>query len=137
MEVGGSRLPAAVAAVSAAALVGGLAGQAAWVGCAAAVLTALLAGLGLRAPQRASRATVAALGAFGGLCCALIALAYALHAPEKPLATIGGLPAGTAPLVYGLPPLGVGLGLLYGLAFDREILPFAKQRDFLERFARK
>ncbi len=137
MEVGGSRLAAAVAAVSAAALIGGLAGQAAWVGGAAAVLTVLLAGLGLRAPQRVSRATAAALGAFGGLCCALIALAYLLHAPEEPLATIGGLPAGTAPLIYGLPPLGLGLGLLYGLAFDREILPFDRQRDFLERFARK
>ena len=75
--------------------------------------------------------------AFGiGFCC-LLALQFRLHDPTGPLRTIGGFPAGTALLVYGIAPLGLMLGVLYGLIFDREVLPPDRQRAFIERHSSK
>lgn len=124
------------AAASLAALLAGLAGKAAAFGLAAVALIVLLAGLGLRAPGAPSRATLAILLAFGVLFGGLLVLAFLLHDPDSPLALIGGFPAGTAMLVYGIGPLGLALGVLYGLAFDREILREGNQRRFLERHGR-
>ena len=134
-----NRSPLAVLAaiVSLVALVAGLAGQAALLGMAAAVLIAILCALGLRAARRPSRRTYAYLAAFAAIFCSLLALGFLLHSPEGPLVTFGGFPAGTAILVYGITPLGVTMGLVYGLVFDSEILPRDKQREFLDRFGKK
>ncbi len=126
-----------VGLVSAVALLAGLTGHAGVLGMAAVALIALLAVLGLRAPGGPSRRTLAAVAVFGMLFCSLLALGFLLHDPDGQLVTIGGLPAGTAMLVYGIAPLGISLGVLYGLVFDREILPREKLLDFLERRRRK
>lgn len=132
-----SPLAKSVAVVSAAALLAGLTGHAGVLGMAAVVLIALLAVLGLRVPGGPSRRTLAAVAVFGMLFCSLLALSFLLHDPDGQLVTIGGLPAGTAMLVYGIAPLGISLGFLYGLIFDREILPREQQHEFLERHRRK
>ena len=130
-----SPLAALAAVICLIALVGGFAGNAALLGMAAVALIVVLCLLGLRSPGRPSRLTVAALLAFGiGFCCVL-ALQFRLHDPTGPLRTIGGLPAGAALLVYGIAPLGLMLGVLYGLIFDREVLPPDRQRAFIERYS--
>ena len=123
------------AAFSVAALVAGLSGQALLVGISAVVLIVVLSAMGLRAPGRPSWHVFAVLVAWGAIFCGLLALGFRLHDPAGPLATIGGFPLGTAMLVYGTTPLGITMGVLYGLAFDRDILPLDKQREFLDRFA--
>ncbi len=131
-----SPLAALAAVICLIALIGGFAGQAALLGMASVGLIVVLCLLGLRSPGRPSKLTLAAVLAFGiGFCC-LLALQFHLHDPAGPLKTIGGFPAGTAMLVYGIAPLGLMLGLLYGLIFDREILPLDKQREFLQRFSK-
>ena len=131
-----SPLAAVGAVICLIALAGGFSGNAALLGMASVALIVVLCLLGLRAPGRPSRLTLAALLAFGvGFCC-LLALQFHLHDPSGPLKTIGGFPAGTAMLVYGIAPLGLMLGVLYGLVFDREVLPLAKQREFIERFSK-
>ena len=132
-----TKLACLAAAVSLAALVAGLAGWAGALGIASVALLVTLWGLGLRSPGRTLPRTVAATIGIGAALCALLVLAYRLHDPEGALTTIGGLPAGTAMLVYGLPAAGSLVGILYGLAFDREILPIESQREFLERFGRR
>lgn len=126
-----------VAVVSAAALVAGLTGYANVLGMATVVLIALLAVLGLRAPGGPTLRTLSAIVLFGTLFCGLLALGFLLHDPDGKLATIGGFPAGTAMLVYGIAPLGIAFGFLFGLIFDREILPREKHHDFLARHRRK
>jgi len=134
--VNNSPLAALAAVICLIALIGGFAGQAALLGMASVALIVVLCLLGLRSPGRPSKLTLAAVLAFGiGFCC-LLALQFRLHDPAGPLKTIGGFPAGTAMLVYGIAPLGLMLGLLYGLIFDREILPLDKQREFLQRFSK-
>ena len=119
------------------ALVGGFAGNAALLGMASVALIVVLCLLSLRSPGRPSKLTLAAVTVFGiGFCC-LLALQFHLHDPSGPLRTIGGFPAGTAMLVYGIAPLGLMLGVLYGVIFDREILPIKKQREFIERFSKR
>jgi hypothetical protein len=54
---------------------------------------------------------------------ALLAGMVWLDDPEGQLRLIGGLPAATALLVYGIWPAGLLAGLLYVLAFDRWVLP--------------
>ena len=131
-----SPLAALAAVICLIALIGGFAGQAALLGMASVALIVVLCLLGLRSPGRPSKLTLAAVLAFGiGFCC-LLALQLRLHDPAGPLKTIGGFPAGTAMLVYGIAPLGLMLGVLYGLIFDREILPLDKQREFLQRFSK-
>lgn len=130
-----SPLAALCAAVCVAALFAGLAGQAALLGMSAVALIVVLAAMGLRAPGRPSRLVFAVLVTWGALFCGLLALGFRLHDPTGSLAMIGGFPAGTAMLVYGTTPLGITMGVLYGLTFDREILPLEKQREFLDRFA--
>ena len=130
-----SPLAALCAAVCVAALVAGLAGQAALLGMSAVALIVVLAAMGLRAPGRPSRRVFAVLVTWGALFCGLLALGFRLHDPTGALAMIGGFPVGTAMLVYGTTPLGITMGVLYGLTFDREILPLEKQREFLDRFA--
>ena len=126
-----------LAVASLAALAAGLAGQALALGILAVALIVLLCMIGLQAPRRTSRLTVLTLVAYGAAFCALLAFSFRLHDSTAPLTTIGGFPAGTAMLIYGIAPLGITLGVLYGLTFDREILPLEKQREFLKRFSRK
>ena len=123
------------AALSLAALIAGLSGQAALVGMFAVALIVVLAAMGLRAPGRPRWSVLAVLVAWGAIFCGLLALGFRLHDPSAPLATLGGFPLGTAMLVYGTTPLGITMGVLYGLAFERDILPRDKQRAFLDRFA--
>ncbi|MXY70436.1 MAG: hypothetical protein F4Y47_18055 [Acidobacteriia bacterium] len=132
-----SPLAALAAVICLIALAGGFAGNAALLGMASVALIVVLCLLGLRSPGRPSRLTLAAVLAFGiGFCC-LLALQFHLHDPTGPLKTIGGFPAGTALLVYGIAPLGLMLGVLYGLIFDREVLPPDRQRAFIERYSSK
>ena len=132
-----SPLAALAAVICLVALAGGLAGNAALLGMASVGLIVVLCLLGLRSPGRPSKLTVAAVLAFGiGFCC-LLALQFHLHDPSGPLKTIGGFPAGTALLVYGIAPLGLTLGVLYGLVFDSEVLPPERQRAFIERHSSK
>ena len=137
MEVNNSPLAATAAIICLIALVCGFASNAALLGMASVALIVVLCLLGLRSPGRPSKLTVAAVLAFGiGFCC-LLALQFHLHDPSGPLRTIGGFPAGTAMLVYGIAPLGLMLGVLYGLIFEREVLPIEKQREYLERFSKQ
>lgn len=126
-----------LAVASLAALAAGMAGQALALGILAVALIVLLCMVGLQAPRRTSRLTVLTLVAYGAAFCALLAFSFHLHDSTGPLTTIGGFPAGTAMLIYGIAPLGVTLGVLYGLTFDREILPLEKQQEFLKRFSKK
>ncbi len=119
------------------ALASGLSGWAGALGIATVALLVLLCWLGLAGRGRPSMVSLAMLAVFGAGLCAVVVMAYRLHEPDGPLTTIGGLPAGTAMLVYGLPLAGSVAGVLYGLRFDREILPEASQRQFLKRFGKR
>ena len=101
----------------------------------AVTMPTLLAAFGLWSRERTSLRTCVWLGAFWGAFLCLLALGFYWHKPDEPLVLIGGFPAGMTILVYGMPPLGISFGLLYGVAFDAEVLPVAKQRDFMARFA--
>ncbi len=125
------------AVASLAALAAGLAGQALALGMLAVAMIVLLSAIGLRTPRTSSKSTILTLIAYGAAFCVLLALCFRLHDPAGPLTTIGGFPAGTAMLIYGIAPLGIALGVLYGLTFDSEILPLDKQREFLKRFSKK
>ena len=135
MAVNNSPLAMLCAVLSLVALVAGLSGQAALVGMSAVVLIVVLSAMGLRAPGRPRFRVLAVLVAWGAIFCGLLALGFRLHDPAAPLATFGGFPIGTATLVYGTTPLGITMGVLYALAFERDILPLEKQREFLARFA--
>ncbi len=130
-------LAALVAIASVAGLGAGLAGSGILVGMAGVALIVLIVALSLRVPGRPSALVVALLAAWGSAFCGLIVLSYRLHDPSGPLATIGGFPVATAMLVYGITPIGIAMGVLYGLAFEREILPLDKQREFLGQFGKK
>ena len=125
------------AVLSLAALVAGFSGQAALVGMSAVALIVVLSAIGLRAPGRPRWPVLSVLLAWGAIFCGLLALGFHLHDPATPLTTFGGFPVGTATLVYGTTPLGITMGVLYGLAFERDILPLDEQREFLDRFASK
>lgn len=118
-------------------LAAGLMGYAQVFGFGSAVLIALLALLGLQAPSRPMRIVNVYLIAFGAIFIGLLATAFHLHDPTGPLRTFGGFPVGTAVLVYGISLLGLTTGVVYGLVFDRKILPIERQREFLDRFAPK
>ncbi len=118
-------------------LAAGLASSGLLVGVAAVLIIVLLAILGARAPGRTSPFVISTLVAWGIAFIVLIALSYRLHDPSGPLVTIGGFPAATAMLVYGTVPVGIAMGVLYGLAFDRHILPTDRQRELLARFGKK
>lgn len=122
---------------SLATLVAGLTGFAQAFGFGSVALIVLLAFLGLRAPGRPGRKVCAYLIAFGASFIGLLALAFHLHDPTGPLRTFGGFPVGTAVLVYGVSAIGLTTGVVYGLIFDRKVLPVKKQREFLDRFASK
>lgn len=118
-------------------LAAGLMGYAQVFGFGSVVLIDLLALLGLQAPGRPMRIVNVYLIAFGAIFIGLLATAFHLHDPTGPLRTFGGFPVGTAVLVYGISLLGLTTGVVYGLVFDRKILPIEKQREFLDRFAPK
>ncbi len=120
-----------------AALGAGFAGSGVLLGMIAVVLIVLLAVLGLPAGGQRSLVVMGALATWGIAFCVLIALAYGLHDPYRELAMIGGFPAATAILVYGTTPVGIAMGLIYGFAFDRTILPEQRQHDFLARFGKE
>ena len=129
------RLVAATALLCAGALVAGLANQPLVLGCCSIALIAVLAVLGMG--SGASAATRLAVFLFGVLFCVLISLSFLLNAPDQPLVTVGGFPPGTAVLVYAIGPLGLILGLIYGLSFDKQVLPEERLRSFVDRFSRK
>ena len=137
MEVKASGLPLTLAAVSVAALVAGLSGHALALGVCAVALLVGLCLLGLRSPGQPSARTVSALLAFAFAFCALLVLAGRLHKPSEPVQTLGGIPPGTAMLLYGIAPLGLTIGLIYGATFSSEVLPDQRLRDFLSRHAKK
>ena len=131
-----SGLPLAIAVLCVIGLVAGLSGHALGLGfCAVGLLVALCL-LGLSSPGQPSARTVVALLVFGCAFCALLALAYRLHTPLETLQTLGGIPPGTAMLLYGIAPLGLVVGLIYGLTFSTEVLPVDRQREFLARHRR-
>ncbi len=132
-----TRLVILIGVTSLAALLEGLAGEAIGLGLAAVLLTSLLVCLGLRTVGRIPLRTRIAIAIFYLSFSCLIVLAQALHDPAGPLILIGGFPAGLSMLVYGMIPIGVGLGLLYAVIFDHEILPEERLNRFLTRNSRK
>ena len=118
-------------------LVAGLTGYAQAFGFGSVMLIVLLSFMGLRAPGRPGRRVYAYLIAFGAIFIGLLALAFHLHDPTGSLRTFGGFPVGTAVLVYGISSIGLTMGVVYGLVFDRKVLPVEKQREFLDRFGPK
>lgn len=122
---------------SLATLVAGLTGYAQAFGFGSVILIVLLSFMGLRAPGRPGRRVYGHLIAFGAIFIGLLALAFHLHDPTGPLRTFGGFPVGTAVLVYGISSIGLTMGVVYALIFDRKVLPVEKQREFLDRFAPK
>ena len=67
---------------------------------------------------------------------ALLLLLAQLDRPGEELRLILGFPAATAVLVFGIWPVGVMAGLLYGLVFHRSVLPEEKLRAFIRKFGR-
>jgi len=67
---------------------------------------------------------------------ALLLLLAGLDNPGGEPRLILGFPAATAVLVFGIWPIGVMAGLLYGLVFHRSILPEEKLRAFIRKFGR-
>ena len=67
---------------------------------------------------------------------ALLLLLAGLDNPGEPARLILGFPAATAVLVFGIWPAGVMAGLLYGLVFQRSVLPEEKLRAFIRKFGR-
>ena len=130
-----TRLAILAAATSLVALAAGLAGRPAVLGMAAVVLTVLLCAQAFFNSERPPRAVYAFLAAFATVFCGLLALAFHLHDPDGPLATFGGFPVGTAVLLFGITPVGVTMGVMYGIVFGRDVLPERKLRAFLDRFA--
>lgn len=134
MALNNAPLASLCAVVSVLGLGAGISGRAALLGMSAVALIVLLSAIALRAPGRPSGIVLAAVAAWGAVFCTLLALGFRLHDPTGPLVVVGGFPVGTAMLIYGTTPLGIFLGVLYGLAFDRLILPQDRQREFLRRF---
>ena len=66
---------------------------------------------------------------------ALLLLLARLDSTEE-LRLILGFPAATAILVFGIWPIGAVAGLLYGLVFERSVLPEEKLREFIRKFGR-
>ncbi len=137
MEVKNTTIALAIAALCCGVLSAALAGNAELLALGAVTMPTLLAAFGLWSRDRTSLRTCIWLGAFWAAFLCLLALGFYLHRPDEPLRLIGGFPAGTTILVYGMPPLGISFGLLYGVAFDAEILPEDKQREFLRRFQQR
>ena len=67
---------------------------------------------------------------------ALLLLLAGLDNPGGEPRLILGFPAATAVLVFGIWPIGVMAGLLYGLVFQRSVLPEKKLRAFIRKFGR-
>ncbi len=132
----GSRLPVAAGLLCVAGIIAGLAGQAQALGLVAVALLLVLCLLALSAGGLLSARTGTALVAFALAFGALVLLAGRLHRPSEPLRTLAGFPPGTAMLVLGIAPLGLTLGIIYGLAFKSEVLPLRRQREFLSRHGR-
>jgi hypothetical protein len=65
---------------------------------------------------------------------ALLLLLVSLDKPGEEPHLIWGFPAATAVLVFGIWPIGMVAGLLYGLVFSRSVLPEEKLRAFLSKF---
>ena len=66
---------------------------------------------------------------------ALLLLLARLDSTEE-LRLILGFPAATAILVFGIWPIGAVAGLLYGLVFERSVLPEEKLQEFIRKFGR-
>ena len=60
-----------------------------------------------------------------------------LDDPQGPLNLVLGFPAATAVLVYGVWPTAAAIGIIYGLTFDRTVLPPDRLDEFMRRFGRK
>ena len=67
----------------------------------------------------------------------LLTVMAALDNPEGPPNLVLGFPAATAVLVYGIWPLAAAIGIVYGLTFDRTVLPPDRLDDFVRRFGRR
>lgn len=67
----------------------------------------------------------------------LLTVMAALDDPQGPPNLILGFPAATALLVYGVWPAAAAIGIVYGLTFERTVLPPERLDDFLRRFGRK
>jgi len=75
---------------------------------------------------------IAMLALYGAL---LAGIAW-LDDPQR-LRLLLGLPAGTALLVYGVWPIGLVWGVLYGVLFPRDVLPRERLERFLKTYGRK
>ena len=67
----------------------------------------------------------------------LLTVMAALDDPQGPLNLVLGFPAATAVLVYGVWPAAAAIGIVYGLTFDRTVLPPDRLDEFMRRFGRK
>ena len=67
----------------------------------------------------------------------LLTTIAALDDPEGPLNLVLGFPAATAVLVYGIWPAAAAIGIIYGLTFDRTVLPPDRLDEFVRRFGHK
>jgi len=94
---------------------------------------AMAIGFGPEYRRRAILATI--IGIFLAYSALLLLLAL-LDKPGEELRLILGFPAATAVLVFGIWPIGMVAGLLYGLVFGQSILPEGKLQAFLRRFGR-
>ncbi len=65
---------------------------------------------------------------------ALLLLLVSLDRPGAEPHLIWGFPAPTAVLVFGIWPIGMVAGLLYGLVFDQFVLPEEKLQAFLRKY---
>lgn len=87
--------------------------------------------------QRRRKEILYTMGGLFAVYCVLLVWIAAVDQPEGELRLLGGLPLGSALLVYGIWPIGTVSGILYGLVFDRSVLPEEKLQKFLSEFSQK
>ncbi len=99
------------------------------------LMMALAMAIGFGPEYRRAPILAAIIGIFLAYSALLLLLA-GLDDPSGEPRLILGFPAATAVLVFGIWPIGVMAGLLYGLVFQRSVLPEEKLRAFIRKFGR-
>ncbi len=99
------------------------------------LMMALAMAIGFGPEYRRAPILAAIIGIFLAYSALLLLLAQ-LDNPSGELRLIMGFPVATAVLVFGIWPIGVMAGLLYGLVFHRSVLPEKKLQAFIRKFGR-
>ena len=99
------------------------------------LMMALAMAIGFGPEYRRAPILAAITGIFLAYSALLLLLARLDNASGEPRLILG-FPAATAVLVFGIWPIGVMAGLLYGLVFHRSVLPQEKLRAFLRKYGR-